>query len=80
MPNATPGTTRHNVRDATGRFTPAPKLDPRFRPHHPIQITQIAEANPGAPPTREAAPDISPTVPYTGDSPTGYDPYTTGTF
>jgi hypothetical protein len=52
-----------------------------FRPHAPGGvITQTAGVNPDPPADRQAAPDISPTVPYTGDSPTGYDPYTMGTF
>jgi len=73
-------TGRHNVRDGSGRFRPAQNLDPRFRPHHPVQLTQTAGANPNPPADRQAAPDISPTIPYEGDSPTGYDPYTMGTF
>ena len=60
---------RHNVRDGSGRFAPKQQLDPRMRPHHPVVKV-----------TPQAAPDISPTVPYSGDSPTGYDPYTMGTF
>lgn len=71
---------RHGARDGSGRFRPAQKLDPRFRPHQPVQVTRTAGTNPNAPADRNAARNISPTVPYEGDSPTGYDPYTLGTF
>lgn len=51
-----------------------------FRPDRAAQVTQTAGTNPAAPADRQAAPEISPTVPYAGDSPTGYDPYTMSTF
>lgn len=52
-----------------------------FHPHRQGGVvTATAGTNPNAPANRQAAPDISLTVPYTGDSPTGYDPYTMGTF
>jgi hypothetical protein len=52
-----------------------------FHPHQAGGVvTTTVGTNPDAPADRQAAPDISPTVPYTGDSPTGYDPYTMGTF
>jgi hypothetical protein len=51
-----------------------------FHPHQPAQVTQTVGQNPDPPANRQAAPDISPTVPYLGDSPTGYDPYTMGTY
>lgn len=50
-----------------------------FRPDQPdVALTQTAGVNPDPPATRQASPDISPTVPYAGGSPTGYDPYTGG--
>ena len=52
-----------------------------FRPHaQGGVVTETVGVNPDPPANRQAAPDISPTVPYSGDSPTGYDPYTMGTF
>jgi hypothetical protein len=51
-----------------------------FRPHQPAQVTQTAGVSPDPPAVEQAAQDISPTVPYEGGSPTGYDPYTMGTF
>lgn len=71
---------RHSARDGSGRFSRTQKLDPRFRPHQPVQVTQTAGTNPNAPAGRQSAPSIAETVPYVGDSPTGYDPYTMGTF
>jgi hypothetical protein len=43
-------------------------------------VTSTVGVNPDPPADRQVSPDISPTVPYEGDSPTGYDPYTMGTF
>ena len=51
-----------------------------FRPHAEAQVTKTVGVSPDPPAQRQAAPEISPTVPYQGDSPTGYDPYTMGTF
>jgi hypothetical protein len=51
-----------------------------FRPHQPAQVTATVGMNPDPPAVEQAAPEISPTVPYEGGSPTGYDPYTMGTF
>lgn len=60
----------------SAQITPA-----TFRPHAPGGvITETVGVNPDPPANRQVAPDISPTVPYEGDSPTGYDPYTMGTF
>lgn len=46
-------------------------------PSGPV-VTATVGLNPDPPANRQAAPDISPTVPYMGGSPTGYDPYTGG--
>lgn len=52
-----------------------------FHPHQPGGVvTSTVGVNPDPPADRQVSPDISPTVPYEGDSPTGYDPYTMGTF
>lgn len=52
-----------------------------FHPHQQGGvITATVGVNPDPPADRQAAQDISPTVPYAGGSPTGYDPYTAGTF
>jgi hypothetical protein len=51
-----------------------------FRPHADAQVTETVGVNPDPPAQRQAAPEISPTIPYSEDSPTGYDPYTMGTF
>jgi hypothetical protein len=55
-----------------------------FYPHKqgqaPTQVTQTAGTNPNAPAVRQAAPEVATSVPYEGGSPTGYDPYTLGTY
>jgi hypothetical protein len=52
-----------------------------YRPHSPGGVlTETVGVNPDPPADRQAATDISPTIPYAGGSPTGYDPYTLGTF
>lgn len=87
---------RHNARDGSGKFAPKDKaarakhttsadrtaqIQPApFRPHQPVQAPQTAGVNPDRPAQRKAAQNISPNVPYLGDSPTGYAPYTMGTF
>jgi hypothetical protein len=51
-----------------------------FRLHTDVQVIETVGVNPDPPAQRQAAPEISPTIPYSEDSPTGYDPYTMGTF
>jgi len=53
-----------------------------FHPHahDQAQVSQTVGVNPDPPAERQAAPEISPAVPYMGGSPTGYDPATLGTF
>jgi hypothetical protein len=51
-----------------------------FFPHKEgQQVTATAGMNPDPPANRQAAMEIRQNVPYSGDSPTGYDPYTLGT-
>lgn len=52
----------------------------RFRPHAPAQVTETAGVSPDPPANYQAAPEISPTIPYEGGSPTGFDPFVSGTF
>ena len=75
---------RHTIRDGkTGQFAPKPKLDPRFRPHHPkpsvTPTTATVGMNPDAPAKRQAAPEVAKPVPYIGESPTGFSPATATT-
>ncbi len=83
---------RHNQRDSSGKFAatppkhvqssfPAAAIRPAdFRPDKRGQVTQTAGVNPDPPAVQQAAPQAADSVPYAGDSPTGYDPYTLGTF
>lgn len=50
----------------------------QFRPHADPQVTQTVGVNPDPPAQRQAAPDVAQTVPYVGESQTGYNPYTDG--
>lgn len=60
---------------------PAAHIRPAdFRPHKPGgQVTQTVGVNPDPPATRSASPDMATTIPYMGESPTGFDPATLGT-
>jgi hypothetical protein len=51
-----------------------------FYPHKQgQQVTETVGMNPDPPAVRQAAPEIATSQPYTGGSPTGFDPYTLGT-
>ena len=83
---------RHNQRDSSGKFAPtkpkhvkcsypAAAIRPAdFRPDKRGQVTQTAGMTPDPPAKQQAAPQAADSVPYAGDSPTGFDPYTLGTF
>ena len=76
-PPAEPPRAKH----VTSTYAAAQIQPATFRPHQPGPVlTQTVGLNPDPPADHQAAPDISPTVPYLGGSPTGYDPYTMGTF
>jgi hypothetical protein len=87
---------RHNIRSSDGKFAPAASphhgavnsafkgaqisRTGGFTPHQPAQVTQTVGMSPDPPANHQAAQDISPTIPYIGGSPTGFDPATGGTF
>ena len=49
-----------------------------FKPHADKQVTQTVGMNPDPPANRQASVDASQSVPYMGESPTGYNPFTAG--
>ena len=49
-----------------------------FKPHADPQVTQTVGMNPDPPAVRQASPDVSQSVPYMGESPTGYNLFTGG--
>jgi hypothetical protein len=51
----------------------------QFKPHADKQITTTVGMNPDPPADRQSSPDVAQSVPYMGESPTGYNPYTGGT-
>ena len=49
-----------------------------FKPHSDMEVTQTVGMNPDRSAVRQASPDVSQSVPYMGESPTGYNPFTGG--
>jgi len=79
--HAPPPPAEPRPRHTTSAYGGAQITAASYRPHQdgPV-LTATVGGNPDAPAQRQAAPEISPTVPYAGGSPTGYDPYTQGTY
>ncbi len=77
-PSVLPGQPPKHV---ASQFPTAVVTPADFRPHKGgQQITQTAGMSPDPPDVQQAAAEVLDTVPYAGDSPTGFDPYTLGTF
>jgi hypothetical protein len=49
-----------------------------FKPHAGKQVTKTVGMNPDPTANRQASPEVSQSVPYMGESPTGYNPYAGG--
>jgi hypothetical protein len=79
MSTTEPDTPR--AKHTTSAYGGAQITEADYRPHKPgTVLTATVGVNPDPPEQHQAAPDISPTVPYMGGSPTGYNPYTQGTY
>jgi hypothetical protein len=50
----------------------------QHRPNADAQVTQTPGTYPNAPADRQAAPQVSDTIPYVGESPMGYQPNSQG--